>query len=109
MSDTGAALRQDGTPTFAYTYSFVLGLHFGLNSSDPDTDLVPGNGCCAYLPNLAFSETDDDGYIAWYSNVDNQDSPTRDTESGASPISWPAARTVMSRRSRPCPRFVHHA
>jgi hypothetical protein len=68
----GAALRQDGTPAFTYAYSFVLGLHFGLNPADPDTDLVPGNACCAYLPNLAFSETDDDGYIAWYSNVEDQ-------------------------------------
>lgn len=70
---TGAALRQDGTPAFAYAVSFTLGLHFGLNPADPDTDLLTGNACCDYLPNLAFSETDDNGYIAWYSNVDNQD------------------------------------
>ena len=69
---TAAGLRQDGTPAFAYAYSFALGLHFGLNSADPDTDLLSGNLCCDYLPNLAFSESDDDGYIAWSSNADNQ-------------------------------------
>jgi hypothetical protein len=86
---TGAALRQDGTPAFAYAYSFVLGLHFGLNPADPDTDLISGNGCCAYLPNLAFSETDDDGYIAWYSNVDDQ------TGLWVQPI-WPTLGTAIA-------------
>jgi hypothetical protein len=69
---TGAAVRQDGTPAFAYAHSFVLGLHFGLNPGDPDTDLLTANACCDYWPNLAFSETDGDGYIAFYSNVEEQ-------------------------------------
>ena len=69
---TGAALRQDGTPAFAYAYSFALGLHFGLDPAAPDVDLLEGNACCDYLPNLAFSEEDGDGYIAWYSNVEDR-------------------------------------
>jgi hypothetical protein len=69
---TGAAVRQDGTPAFAYAYSFALGLHFGLDPATPDIDLLTDAACCDYLPNLAFSEEDGDGYIAWYSNVEDQ-------------------------------------
>jgi hypothetical protein len=90
MADgNGAALRQDGTPTFAYAYSFVLGLHFGLDPAVDDVDLVPGNACCAYLPNLAFSGTDDDGYIAWYSNVEDE------VGLWVQPI-WPSMGTAMA-------------
>jgi hypothetical protein len=66
----GAALAPDGTPTFAYAYSFVLGFHFGLDPATADVDLIGGNGCCAYQPNVAFN--DDEGVVAWYSNVEGQ-------------------------------------
>jgi hypothetical protein len=65
----GAAVTADGTPAFVYAYSFVLGYHVGLDPATPDVDLVPGSDCCAYLPNLAF--TDDEGVVAWYSNVES--------------------------------------
>ena len=65
----GAGLRSDGTPEFTYAYSFVLGLHVGLDPGTPDTDLLTGPGCCAYLPNLAFTKGGA-GTLGWYSNVD---------------------------------------
>jgi hypothetical protein len=49
----GAALAPDGTPTFAYAYSFVLGFHFGLDPATADVDLIGGNGCCAYQPSAS--------------------------------------------------------
>jgi hypothetical protein len=66
----GAAVAPDGTPAFVYAYSFVLGYHLGLDPAVPDVDVVPGNACCAYLPNLAFN--DSEGIAAWYSNVEGQ-------------------------------------
>jgi hypothetical protein len=69
----GAGVRPDDVPAFAYAYSFVLGLHFGLDPGTPDVNLLSSRACCAYFPNLAFSETDDDGYIGWYSNVTDQE------------------------------------
>jgi hypothetical protein len=67
----GAAVAPDGTPWFTYAYSFVLGLHQGLDPAVADTDLVPENQCCAYQPDLAFS-ADGDGYVGWYSNVEGE-------------------------------------
>jgi hypothetical protein len=67
----GAGLRADGTPEFAYAYSFVLGLHVGLDPATPDTDLLTATACCAYLPNLAFSKGGA-GVLAWFSNVENE-------------------------------------
>ena len=67
----GAGLRSDGTPEFTYAYSFVLGLHVGLDPATPDTDLLPGNACCAYLPTLAFTKGGT-GVLAWYSNVETE-------------------------------------
>jgi hypothetical protein len=69
----GAGMRPDDVPAFVYAYSFALGLHYGLDPGTPDVDLLTGRACCAYFPNLAFSETDDDGYVAWYSNVTGQE------------------------------------
>ena len=69
----GAGERPDNVPAFAYAYSFVLGLHFGLDPGTEDVNLLQSRACCAYFPNLAFSETDGDGYIAWYSNVTGQE------------------------------------
>ena len=71
ISDVGAALRADGTPVYSYTYSFVLGLHSGLDPGVTDTDLLPENKCCAYHPDVAFSESGE-GYVGWYSNVDGE-------------------------------------
>jgi hypothetical protein len=69
----GAAARPDDVPTFVYAYTFVLGLHYGLDPATPDVNLLTSRACCAYFPNVAFSETDDDGYVAWYSNVTDQE------------------------------------
>ncbi|HEX5587835.1 MAG TPA: hypothetical protein VFZ17_11050 [Acidimicrobiia bacterium] len=66
----GAAVAPDGTPAFVYAYSFVLGYHSGLDPATLDVDLVPGDECCAYLPNLTFA--DDEGVVAWYSNTESQ-------------------------------------
>lgn len=64
----GAAVAPDGTPAFVYAYSFVLGYHPGLDPAVADVDLIPGNACCAYLPNLAFTSAT--GTVAWFSNVE---------------------------------------
>jgi hypothetical protein len=68
----GAALARDGTPVFAFAYSFVLGLHFGLNPADPDTDLLSGTACCAYWPEVAYDSTGT-GFVGWYSNVPGEE------------------------------------
>jgi hypothetical protein len=68
----GAAVGPDGTPVFSYAYSFVLGLHTGIDPAVPDVDLIPDQQCCAYQPDIAFGE-DGDGYVGWYSNVEGQD------------------------------------
>jgi hypothetical protein len=67
----GAAVAPDGTPWFTYAYSFVLGLHQGLDPAVADTDLIPENQCCAYQPDIAFSD-EGDGYVGWYSNVEGE-------------------------------------
>ncbi len=67
----GAAVKPDGTPAFAYAYSFVVGFHTGLDSSQSDLDLIPDNKCCGYLPNVAF-EANGNGYVAWFSNVEGE-------------------------------------
>lgn len=67
----GAAVNPDGTPAFAYAYSFVLGYHAGVNPADPDRDLLPGTKCCAYDPNLVF-ESDGAGTVGWFSNVEGE-------------------------------------
>jgi hypothetical protein len=67
----GAAIGPDGTPVFTYAYSFVLGLHTGIDPAVPDVDLVPDDQCCAYQPDVAFSD-DGDGYVGWYSNVEGE-------------------------------------
>ncbi len=66
----GAAIAPDGTPAFGYAHSFVLGYHLGLDPAVPDVDVIPGDACCAYLPNLAFN--DSEGIAAWYSNVESE-------------------------------------
>ena len=67
----GAAVKPDGTPAFTYAYSFVVGYHTGLDSSQSDLDLIPDNKCCGYLPNVAF-EANGNGYVAWFSNVEGE-------------------------------------
>ncbi len=64
----GAAVAPDGTPVFAFAYTFVLGLHSGLNPADPDVNLLPGTACCAYWPGVVYDSTGK-GFIGWYSNV----------------------------------------
>ncbi len=67
----GAAVKPDGTPAFTYAYSFVVGYHTGLDSSQSDLDLLPENKCCGYVPNVVF-EANGNGYVAWYSNVEGE-------------------------------------
>jgi hypothetical protein len=65
----GADMRPDGTFVFAYAYSFVLGLHTGLDPGQADIDLLADTKCCAYFPEVAFAASGE-GYLAWYSNVE---------------------------------------
>ena len=67
----GAAVKPDGTPAFVYAHTFVVGFHTGLDSSEADLNLVPGTKCCGYNPNAVF-ESNGNGYVAWYSNVDGE-------------------------------------
>jgi hypothetical protein len=67
----GAAVKPDGTPAFTYAYSFVVGYHTGLESSQSDLDLIPENKCCGYWPDVAF-EANGNGYVAWFSNVEGE-------------------------------------
>ena len=61
----------DGTPEFTYAYSFVLGLHVGLDPATPDTDLVARELNAAPTPQPRVHQGRG-GHLAWYSNVENE-------------------------------------
>ena len=72
VSPGGAAVTKDGESIFAYSYSFHLAYHVGLDPSVTDTEIQPDQACCDYFPGLATDATAGQTVIAWYSNATNR-------------------------------------
>jgi hypothetical protein len=69
VGPVGAAVDASGGPVFAYSISFHLGLHVGLDPAQPDRELQPDTKCCDYLPDVATDAASKQTVIASYSNA----------------------------------------
>jgi hypothetical protein len=65
----GAALRQDGTPIFAWTSGTQLFVHEGLDSAQGEQQIGPSPACCFYEPALATDTATGVTTLAYSSNV----------------------------------------
>lgn len=71
-SSIGAALAADGTPLFSWASSGGGFVHRGLDPASPDHGFdTPGNGCCAYDPDLALDDATGEMWVAWFSNQED--------------------------------------
>jgi hypothetical protein len=66
---TGAAVARDGTPAFAFAFPGVVAYHRGTSPAEQDLDLIPGDECCGFNPQVAF-DTTGAGYVAWFSTIE---------------------------------------
>jgi hypothetical protein len=72
VGPVGAAVDGSGAPVFAYSFSFHLGLHVGLDPAQPDRELQPDSKCCDYLPDVATDAASKQTVIASYANADGR-------------------------------------
>ena len=72
VSPIGAAVTKDGESIFAYSYSFHLAFHVGIDPGVTDTEIQPDQACCDYFPGLATDAASGQTVIAWYSNARNR-------------------------------------
>lgn len=73
LSSVGAALSAGGEPVFAFTRSFLLAFHVGLDPGAGDRALQPDTRCCDYMADLATDASTGQTAIAWYSNADGRE------------------------------------
>lgn len=69
LGSVGAAVAADGEPVFAFTRSFLLAFHVGLDPTATDRAIQPDNRCCDYMADLATDAASGQTAIAWYSNA----------------------------------------
>lgn len=68
-SSIGATPAGDGTPLFSWATSGGGFVHRGLDPASPDHEFdTPGNGCCAYNPDLALDDATGEMWVTWFSN-----------------------------------------
>ena len=72
VSPVGAAVTKQGDSVFAYSLSFHLAFHVGLDATVADKELQPDNKCCDYLPGLATDAKGGQTVISWYSNAEGR-------------------------------------
>jgi hypothetical protein len=68
----GAGLTAAGAPVSAYTMSFVLAIHVGLDPAAADVELQPDNRCCDYSPDVATDARTGQTFLAWFSNAEGR-------------------------------------
>ena len=69
LGSVGAAVTSSGEPVFAFTRSFVVAFHVGLDPAQPDRQIQPDRRCCDYVADLATDAASGQTAIAWYSNA----------------------------------------
>lgn len=69
FDSVGAGLAADGSPVFAFSASFVLAAHFGLDPAQGDLELQPDARCCDYHPDVATDAKTGQTVLAWFSNA----------------------------------------
>lgn len=72
VGPAGAAVTRTGEMLFAYSLSFHLAFHVGLEPGNADKEIQPDNKCCDYLPGLATDAKSGQTVILWYSNADGR-------------------------------------
>lgn len=72
VSPVGAAVTKQGESVVAYSLSFHLAFHVGLDPAAADTEIQPDNKCCDYFPGLAIDAKGGETVIAWYSNAEGR-------------------------------------
>jgi len=72
VSPAGATVTGSGDSVFAYSLSFVLAFHVGVDPAAADTSIAPDRKCCDYLPDVATDVGSKATVVAWYSNADGR-------------------------------------
>jgi hypothetical protein len=72
VSPAGATVTASGDTVFAYSLSFVLAFHVGLDPAVADTSIAPDRKCCDYFPDVATDSATRATIVAWYSNADGR-------------------------------------